>query len=95
LQYFVIGDALNFALQVKDKTGAFVTPATVVLTLIKPDETTVVPTPINNPSTGNYNVDYVPTASGEWQWRYETTGPGVGESEGRFIVKPSAFKPGV
>jgi len=95
LQYFELGDGLNFATQIKDKTGTFVTPTTIVLSLIKPDESTVIAT-VNAPSAvGKYDADYVPASSGEWQGRFVTTGPGEGQLRFSFYIKPSPFQPGV
>lgn len=66
-------------------------PATVSLTILKPDGTsqsyTYAGSTVAKDSTGNYHVDFAPTARGTYKYRWASTGTGASAKEGKFQVR--------
>jgi hypothetical protein len=46
---------------------------------------------ITNPSTGVYQVTLTVNTTGNWHYRFYSTGTGTGAGEGAFNVKSSRF----
>jgi len=46
---------------------------------------------VTNPSTGVYQVTLTTDATGDWYYRFYSTGTGTGAGEGAFNVKSSRF----
>lgn len=72
-------------------TGAAVDPTTIALTLMAPDGTETTYTyaggTVTKDSTGTYHVDVSITASGDYRYRWVSTGTGAAAEEGRFQVR--------
>jgi hypothetical protein len=87
------GDPVTLELQVRDATGALVTPTTITLITRDPDavEAAVVPDTIG---IGLYSATLLPDVAGTWLYRWETTGPGEGAHEGGFTVTARFTTPG-
>jgi len=62
------------------------TPAAMTTTLTYGTDDEVV-----KDSTGHYHVDISLTASGDWYYRWESTGTGQAAEEERIIVESSKF----
>lgn len=72
---YELGSTVPLSFDVDDAAGAPTVPATVSLTITLPDDTTANPTP-DNPSTGRYGLDYVPsTQPGRYTVAWVSTGP--------------------
>lgn len=71
----VATDPTAVTLQIKDPTGALVTPA---------------PTPIKD-STGHYHHDLSVTLAGVWRYRFAGTGAVVAAEEAKVFARDSAF----
>lgn len=46
---------------------------------------------ITRDGAGTYHRDVTPQISGEWHYRWESTGAGQGAEEGRFFVRHTPF----
>jgi hypothetical protein len=83
---FDLGDTVRICAVCRDASGAPANASTVSLTVTLPDGTTATPSVTNPPTvTGEYTVDYVPTAAGLHRWRMVTTSPAWAET-GAFYV---------
>jgi len=56
-----------------------------VLTIYKPDRTSVTPT-VNRASLGTYTGQIVLDQTGWWEYVFSSTGAGAGAARGRFYV---------
>ncbi|HYS39164.1 MAG TPA: hypothetical protein VEO01_26405 [Pseudonocardiaceae bacterium] len=82
-----VGQKVNLSTVVKDTNGAPI-DATMDLAVNAPDGTVTHPTPINHPSTGNYNADYVPVLGGGIYWYVWTaSGAAVAVDQGQIWVR--------
>lgn len=83
----LLGNVYPFSFTVKDDTGTAVTPATLTLTVTKPDGTddTKVIAEFTNPTVGEYDLDYLPAAVGRYVWYQVTTEPNT-STQGWFDV---------
>ena len=81
-----IADSVPIAWDVKDATGTLVTASTAVLTVTLPDGTTATPSvPAPSPA-GRYQVTYIPTMEGRYEWRAVTTVPNTAYGD-VFVVR--------
>jgi hypothetical protein len=82
-----VGELHPLGVFIRDEDGAPLNAASVVLTITKPDLTTVQP-PVANPpaETGRYAVDYVPDIPGPYRYRFAATSPAL-VFEGSFDVE--------
>ena len=92
------GQLVRCSVQFVNKTsGAAVDPATVSFEYrVGSGSVTTYVYGTNNQlvkdSTGNYHVDLdTSSASGDWYWRFSSTGVNQGAVEGKFTVKPTGF----
>lgn len=69
-----VGSLYRSALEVRDTTGVLVAPATKVLTITLPDQTTQTPA-VTTDATGLYHVDFQFTQAGLHGFQWTTTGP--------------------
>lgn len=70
------GQVYESTLTVRDAGGALTDPATVTLTVTKPDGTAVTPAPVPaHDSTGTYSYDYILPAAGLYKFAWSTTSP--------------------
>lgn len=84
----LLGNAYHFTLNIKNvQTGALQTPATITLTIHKPNGTNVTKTlsDFTVTSVGVLDLDYLPDATGRWWWDFVSTGPN-NAGEGFFDV---------
>ncbi len=90
-----IGDMVSMTASFKDSSGSmFVDPTTLTFTLLKPDKSTVqyvygTNAELIRDALGKYRVDYVPTVSGNYHYRFAGTGSAQVADEGYFTVKRS------
>jgi len=90
---YVLGASVPLSYAVTDEAGSAASPATAVLTVTKPDGTTVTPTITEDPETvGLFEVDYAPTVVGPHAAVFVTTGP-PGASADSFLVVDGAKYP--
>lgn len=90
---YVLGQPVPLGYAVTDDTGQAASPATAVLTITKPDGTTVTPTITEDPVTvGLFEVDYLPTVVGPHAAVFVTTGP-QGAQATSFLVVDGAKYP--
>jgi hypothetical protein len=73
---FPLGSSVPLVTTVADPDGVPTNPATIVLTVTRPDGTVDTPTPVNT-QTGTYAVDYIPAAAGLYTVRWLTTDPAL------------------
>lgn len=73
---FPLGSSVPLVTTIADPDGAPTNPATITLTVTRPDGTVDTPTPVNT-QTGTYAVDYVPAAAGLYTVRWVTTDPAL------------------
>jgi hypothetical protein len=80
-----------------DDDGSPVDPATVALTVRKPDGSTQLLTDMIEhvvEEVGHYSAPVVASVAGSWYYRWETTGTGtVGVLEGYFFAEPAMWDP--
>lgn len=69
-----VGSLYRSALEVRDTNGVLVAPATKVLTVTLPDQTTQTPA-VTTDATGLYHVDFQLTQAGLYAFSWVTTGP--------------------
>jgi hypothetical protein len=69
-----VGGQYRFAYTVKDSTGALISPATNVVTIVLPDQTTATPSIVTD-SLGTFHVDYTMVQEGLHSFTGVTTGP--------------------
>lgn len=83
-----VGDLARLTFSLTDVAGA---PAngTVVLTVTKPDDSTVTPT-VANPATGSYTADVSLDQAGRWTYRWVSTGAVVASQSDVLNVSPAA-----
>lgn len=83
-----IGEVVPLAVTIRNADGNPMNAATVALTIIRPDLTTVAVDIVNPPpSTGTYTAEYIPTGqSGLYTYRWTTTEPALVQ-EGAFNVE--------
>lgn len=87
-----LGDGVSLRHTVYDSSGT-PTAATVVLTITKPDATTVTPT-LSTPSTGVYvNVPVTTDATGIWRYSWSISGAVTDVVAGSFLVADPAPPP--
>jgi uncharacterized protein YfaS (alpha-2-macroglobulin family) len=86
------GDEVVLATVITDtRTKAPVDPATVAVTVRKPDKTIVTPT-VSHDGLGTYEASVIADQTGRWFYQWSTTGGDyVGADERHFSVRPSAF----
>jgi hypothetical protein len=85
---FDIGDIVPLTVEIRDATGTLANAGSgVVLTLGLPDGTTLLPS-VTNPSTGRYQVDYIPTLPGRHTTRWVASGTNASAFSGTFDVRP-------
>lgn len=84
---FDIGDRVSLSATFKNAdTDALVDPTTVVLTVEKPNGTTVNPT-VSHPSTGLYTAAVTPATGEHGRWWYAFVGTGdVPARQERFFM---------
>jgi hypothetical protein len=91
------GDLVTVAVEFLDSDDAPVDPDTVTFLYTPPSGTTVEfafsdsPSEVVKDSVGNYHVDLVPDESGQYFYRWESTGSGQAAENGEFMVEPSNF----
>jgi len=83
---FDIGDVVVLKFTTTDDSGNPANAGAVVLTVGKPDGTSVTPA-VTNPATGRYEVDYVPTLEGLHTVRWVATGANAAASQDVFNVR--------
>jgi hypothetical protein len=83
---FDLGDVVPLVFNTTDGTGSPANATSVVLTVGKPDGTSVTPAVVN-PSTGKYTVDYVPTLEGLHSVRWVATGANASAAQDVFNVR--------
>lgn len=82
-----VGDEIELRAAYTNQAGAPSNPATVTLTITKPDGTAVEgSTPINT-GTGTYHFTLIPEMGGLWRHRWVSTGDPTTEEEGVFFVR--------
>jgi hypothetical protein len=81
------GDTVPLAWEVLDGDGVLVTPASFTVTIGLPDGSTASPA-ASNPSTGRFELDYVPVGWGRYSVRAVGTAPAVAFSD-VFDVRPA------
>jgi uncharacterized protein YfaS (alpha-2-macroglobulin family) len=86
------GDEVVLTTVITDtRTRAPVDPATVVVTVKRPDKTVLTPT-VTRDTTGTYEASVIANQTGRWFYQWSTTGGDyVGADENHFSVRPSAF----
>lgn len=82
-----IGDTVRLTAGFSNAAGALADPATVALTVTKPDGTLLAGTTPTNTSTGLYGYDLVPDMAGLWRYRWVSTGDPATAEEGVFFVR--------
>lgn len=85
---FDLGDTVPLSVDVLDADGAPTAAASVTLTLDLPDGSALTPL-VSNPSTGRYEVDFVPAVPGRFGVRWTSTDPATAYSD-VFDVRPAA-----
>lgn len=90
------GDAVHITGTFADSVGDPVDPTTVTFKYTNPSGTTVAlvygtDAELVKDEVGAYSVDLTPDESGQWLYRWESTGDGQAAEHGEFIVEPSAF----
>lgn len=89
MDIYVLGQPVPLTFQTYDTDGTLVAPTTTVLTVTRPDGTSVTPT-LDNPATGVYQLDYIPAAAGRHVAAFVSTGPGAGAAVDVFdVVSPT------
>lgn len=73
---FETGQDVSASAVFRDEAGVLVNPATVTLTVYRPDSTSLAVTP-TNPTTGYYIGTFTLSARGTWALRWAATSPGV------------------
>lgn len=73
---FPLGSSVPLVTTIADPDGVPTNPATIALTVTRPDGTVDTPTPVNT-QTGTYVVDYVPATAGLYTVRWVTTDPAL------------------
>lgn len=73
---FPLGSSVPLVTTIADPDGVPTNPASIVLTVTRPDGTVDTPTPVNT-QTGTYAVDYIPVTAGLYSVRWVTTGPAL------------------
>lgn len=90
---YVLGQPVPLAYAVTDDAGEATSPATAVLTITKPDGTTVTPTITEDPATvGLFTLDYLPATVGPYAAVFVTTGP-PGAQASAFLVADGGLPP--
>lgn len=87
-----LGQAVTLSTSATDANGA-PTDATLVLTVTKPDNTTVTPSVSHN-GTGQYSGAFTVDQVNTWWWRWDATGAILTNDRGQFSVadpKPPAY----
>lgn len=82
-----LGDTVPLTAEIVDANGALTAASGVVCTIGLPDGTTDTPS-TTNPSTGVYQVDYVPTLPGRHTVRWVSEAPATAFSD-MFDVRPA------
>lgn len=84
---FDIGDAPTLTwLLYSDAAKTTLADATVALTVMKPDGTSLTPS-VTHVGTGSYSSTITPTIPGRWRYRWAATGALVAAEEGMFVVR--------
>lgn len=67
--------------------GVVMDPATVTASVLKPDGTTLTPTPVKD-STGNYHaaLDTTGGPQGTWRYKWSGTSPAQSAGDGQFYL---------
>ncbi len=82
-----LGDAVLISTTVYDPTTGLPEPATMALSVTKPDGSAGSIGSINNPSTGNYNASTIATDQvGVWFYKWTASGALVAVDSGQFTV---------
>lgn len=83
----LLGNVYPFTFTIRDQNGALAAPATNDLTVTKPDGTTDTKhlADFTNPSTGVYDLDYLPGSAGRYVWYQVSTAPNTA-AQGWFDV---------
>lgn len=74
MAYYDLGDSVALAIQVTDPAGALIDATSAVVTITRPDGTTISPT-VDHTATGKYQASIVATGGGRYVARWVTTGP--------------------
>jgi len=86
-----IGDLAHLTVHFIDQaTGDHIDPTSVALEVKDPSGFTDSKTPTHD-STGHYHFDLDLTMSGQWFYRWESTGTGQAAEEGSLNVRTSQF----
>lgn len=73
---FPLGSSVPLVTTIADPDGVPTNPASITLTITRPDGTVDTPTPVST-QTGTYAVDYIPAAAGLYTVRWVTTDPAL------------------
>lgn len=84
-----LADVVPLTVTIRDSTGDPADGGAVVLTVERPDGTTVTPG-ISHPATGVYQVDYVPTMPGRHVAQWVCTGANASGYTDVFDVRPAS-----
>jgi hypothetical protein len=87
---FVKGEVAHLTLEVTNLLGAFVDPAALTLTVLKPDATTTTLATARD-SVGKYSADLPLDLSGAYSYRWQSSGTNQGVGEGSFFVRAQQF----
>jgi hypothetical protein len=88
---YTVGTAIRLEAVFTDEAGTEVDPTAVEAELLLPDGSIVKFTGVQviKTATGNYYVDYTPTANGLYQYRFDGTGTVIAANEGYFTADSS------
>lgn len=83
-----LADVVPLTVTIRDSAGALADGGSVTLTIQLPDGTTATPA-VSHPSTGQYQVDYVPTMAGRHVAQWVCTGVNASGYTDTFDVRPA------
>jgi len=91
---YLVGQRLRFSIVVTNLiTGLATDPANLTLVLQSSSGNTTYTYPsgsdIVRDSLGNFHCDFTPTVTGNWNYRWSSTGTVVAAAESQFSIQPS------
>jgi hypothetical protein len=95
INLYDLGQPVRVTALFEDENGTDVDPATVTLSVLSPAGVTTVytyggsPDTVTKDSVGNYHADIDAGESGDWFYKWSSTGTGAGVQEGQFMVSPA------
>lgn len=92
---FENGQTIKLTATFKNSAGSVATPTTITLKLKNPAGTittyTYADSQLTLDSTGVLSYTFQPTASGNWQYRFASTGTPATATEGEIYIRPTGF----